>query len=291
MRKQNSDFAAKFISEEGSRLKNKDYFGYVELDEFACYVIADGITDKADVEGAQLAIETVILNFQSAPSMSKRSMKMLLKQANKTLLGKESDRRLKASITVVVTDYQKMRYGYAGNTRLRMYRGGAVYRQTKDMSSAQEMVEQQKIVKDELMQHEERNNLYTYLGQKNFSPAISKKIKLVETDMIALYTRGIWENVDEAELDEVFADADNEVQNTVDNIEDLLLSRQPEDLDNYTLAVIFINKVYRNPQRRKRIKKIIIICIIVVLVIAVVCAVIWYLHRKKVRRMEDMNQN
>lgn len=107
--------------------------------------------------------------------------------------------------------------------------------------------------------------------------------------MIALYTRGIWENVDEAELDEVFADADNEVQNTVDNIEDLLLSRQPEDLDNYTLAVIFINKVYRNPQRRKRIKKIIIICIIVVLVIAVVCAVIWYLHRKKVRRMEDMN--
>ena len=289
MRKQNSDFAAKFISEEGSRLKNKDYFGYVELDEFACYVIADGITDKADVEGAQLAIETVILNFQSAPSMSKRSMKMLLKQANKTLLGKESDRRLKAPITVVVTDYQKMRYGYAGNTRLRMYRGGAVYRQTKDMSSAQEMVEQQKIVKDELMQHEERNNLYTYLGQKNFSPAISKKIKLVETDMIALYTRGIWENVDEAELDEVFADADNEVQNTVDNIEDLLLSRQPEDLDNYTLAVIFINKVYRNPQRRKRIKKIIIICIIVVLVIAVVCAVIWYLHRKKVRRMEDMN--
>lgn len=289
MRKQNSDFAAKFISEEGSRLKNKDYFGYVELDEFACYVIADGITDKADVEGARLAIETVILNFQSAPSLSKRSIKRLLRQANRILLGKESDRRLKASITVVVTDYQKMRYGYAGNTRLRMYRGGAVYTQTKDMSFAQEMVEQQKIVKDELMQHEERNNLYTYLGQKSFSPVISKKIKLVETDMIALYTRGIWENVDEAELDEVFADADNEVQNTVDNIEDLLLSRQPQDLDNYTLAVIFINKVYRNPQRRKRIKKIIIISVIVVLVMAIICAVAWYLHRKKVRRMEDMD--
>ena len=32
MRKQNSDFEARFISEEGSRLKNRDYFGYVELD-------------------------------------------------------------------------------------------------------------------------------------------------------------------------------------------------------------------------------------------------------------------
>ena len=64
MRKQNSDFEARFISEEGSRLKNRDYFGYVELDEFACYVIADGITEITDVESARLAIETVILSFQ-----------------------------------------------------------------------------------------------------------------------------------------------------------------------------------------------------------------------------------
>ena len=59
---------------------------------------------------------------------------------------------------------------------------------------------------------------------------------------------------DEAELDDVFAEADNEVKTTVDNIEDLLLSRQPENLDNYTLAVIFVNKVYQNPEKRKRIK-------------------------------------
>ncbi len=95
----------------------------MELDEFACYVIADGITEVTDVESARLAIETVILSFQENPSLSKRAVKRLLKRANRALLGKESDRRLKASITVVVTDYQKMRYGYVGNTRLRMYRG------------------------------------------------------------------------------------------------------------------------------------------------------------------------
>ena len=289
MRKQNSDFEARFISEEGSRLKNRDYFGYVELDEFACYVIADGITEVTDVESARLAIETVILSFQEKPSLSKRSVKGLLNRANRALLGKESDRRLKASITVVVTDYQKLRYGYVGNTRLRMYRGGAVFRQTKDMSLAQEMVEQEKIAKDELMKHEERNNLYAYLGQKNFKPVVSKKIKLVENDMIALYTRGIWENVDEAELDDVFAEADNEVKTTVDNIEDLLLSRQPENLDNYTLAVIFINKVYQNPEKRKRIKKIVTITVAVVIAVIIIGVVLWFLHYKKVQRIEDMN--
>ena len=81
---------------------------------------------------------------------------------------------------------------------------------------------------------------------------------------------GIWENVDEAELDDVFAEADNEVQTTVDNIEDLLLSRQPENLDNYTLAVIFVNKVYQNPEKRKRIKKIVMITVIVVIAAIVI---------------------
>ena len=157
------------------------------------------------------------------------------------------------------------------------------------MSLAQEMVEQEKIAKDELMQHEERNNLYAYLGQKNFKPVVSKKIKLAETDMIALYTRGIWENVDEAELDDVFAEADNEVQTTVDNIEDLLLSRQPENLDNYTLAVIFVNKVYQNPEKRKRIKKIVMITVIVVIAAIVIGVVLWFLRDRKVQRTEDMN--
>lgn len=289
MRKQNSSFEAKFISEEGSKLKNNDYFGYVELDGFACYVIADGITDMPDAEGARLAIETIILNFQAAPSISKRSVRKLLKLANRALLARESYKQLKASVTVVVTNYQKLRYGYAGNTRLRLYRGGIVYKQTKDMSLSQSMAEQEEIPKDEVMRHEERNNLYSYLGKNDFRPVISKKIKLLETDMIALYTRGIWENVDEAEMDDVFAEADNQSQETIDSIEDLLLSRQPEKLDNYTLAVIFVNKVYQNPERRKRIQKIIIISVAVVVIIAVICVVVWFLYRKRQQRIEDMN--
>ena len=289
MRKQNSSFETRFISEEGSRLKNRDYFGYVELDEFACYVIADGITDAADIEGARLAIETVVLRFQEHPSLSKHVMRNLLKSANRVLLKKESEKHLKASMTVVITDYRKMRYGYVGNTRLRMYRGSTVYKQTQDMSLAQELLEEDKIAQDELMRHEERNNLYAYLGQKNFRPFLSKQIKLEETDIIALYTRGIWENIDEAELDDAFADAGNEGQKTVDDIEDLLLSRQPENLDNYTLAVIFVNKVYQDPQRRKRIRKIIILTVIAVIAVAAIGGFLWFLHHKKVQRIENMN--
>lgn len=70
---------------------------------------------------------------------------------------------------------------------------------------------------------------------------------------------------------------------------DLLLSRQPENLDNYTLAVIFINKVYQNPERQKRIKKIIVLTVIIVLLIIVICALIWFYRYKRIQRTKDMN--
>lgn len=227
----------------------------MELDEYACYVIADGITELAGTESARLAIETVILYFQANPSMSGRSMRRLIAAADRALIGYDSYTRQEASLTVILTDYRSFRYGYLGNTRMRMYRGGRVFRQTEDMSLAQEFVEQEKIARDVLQEHEERNNLYAYLGQGGARPFVSKKIKLLDTDIITLYTRGIWENLDEAELDDVFYEAGNEVQDSLDNVEELLLSRQPRNLENYTFAAIFANKVYSDPARAKKAEK------------------------------------
>lgn len=290
MRKQNSDFRTAFVSEAGNKLKNNDYFGFVELDEYACYVIADGITDLPGTDSARLAIETVILHFQSNPSMSRWTMRRLIAAANKALLGREGYKRREASLTVVLTDYQKIRYGYIGNTRLRMYRGGRAYVQTEDMSLSQEFVEQEQIAKDALQKHEERNNLYSYLGQKNAKPYISHKIKLIDTDIITLYTRGIWENVDEAELDDVFSDADNEVQNSLDNVEDLLLSKQPGELENYSFAAVFINKTYLDPKRAQKRKKIIIITVVIALGVILIICICFFLYRHRQRQTTDMNR-
>lgn len=289
MRKQNSDFRTGFLSEAGNKLKNNDYFGFVELGEYACYVIADSITDLSEADSARLAIETVILKFQENPSMSRHAVKSWIRAANKALIGRNSYRRRKASLTVVATNYQSMRYAYLGNTRLRMYRSGYVFRRTADMSLTQELAEEEKIPKDALQKHEERNNLYAYLGRPGVKPYISGKIKLLETDIITLYTKGIWENMEEAELDDVFSEADNEVQNSLDNVEDLLLSRQPENLGNYTFAAVFVNKVYSDPKRAKKKKRIIAAAVAAVLVIIVLTILCVFLYRRKRQRMEDMS--
>ena len=63
MRKYNSSFKTAFLSEVGSRLENNDYFGFVELDGYACYVVADGITHMRGSESARTAIEAAINAF------------------------------------------------------------------------------------------------------------------------------------------------------------------------------------------------------------------------------------
>ncbi len=290
MRKYNSSFKTAFISEEGSKLKNNDYFGFVELDKYACYVIADGITDMRDSQGARKAIEAVINAFQNAPGMSKSKIRQYMRYANKELLQGKSYEKLKASVTVVVTNYEKFRYGHAGNTRLRLYRDGRKLIATSDMSLSQDMVVSEQITEDKLAKHEERNNLTSYLGQEKFNPFISKKIKLANGDIITLYTKGIWENVDEGELADVFAEAGNDPIEECNTVEDLLLSRQPEDLDNYTFAAIYTDKIFVDPNRKKRIKKIIIIVLVILVIVLIVGVTVWLWRRDRARKREDMEQ-
>lgn len=291
MRKQNSEFITAFTSEADNDLKNTDYFGFVELDDFACYVIADGIDDQTDAISAKLAVATAVSAFTESPSMSKRTMASCLKAANNALLTAKSKMKLKASIIVILTNYAKMRYGQAGNIRLRLYRDGFLKLQSTDQSLTLDMVKEERVTLDKVAEHEERNNLYAYLGQKQeFHPYISKKIKLSNADAISLYTRGIWEHIDETELKDVFVEATNDPEKTVGNVEELLLSRQPKDLNKYTFAVLFINKIFTNPNKKRKIKRMIMIAIPILILIATLTVILVIRHTIKMDNITKMEQ-
>lgn len=289
MRKQNSEFRTAFTSEANHDLKNTDYFGFVELDDFACYVIADGIDDQNDAKSARLAVAAVVSRFQESPSMSKRTMKACLKAANTALLEARSKMRLKASVIIILTNYVSMRYGQAGNIRMRLHRDGFLKLQTTDQSLTSDMVEAERVEADQVAVHAERNNLYAYLGQtREFHPCISKKIKLSSADAIALYTRGIWEHIDEGELSDVFADATDEPEKSVGEVEELLLSRQPQDLAKYTFVALFINKIFQDPNRKRRIKRIIAVVIPILVILIALTIVLMVRYNKKMERIQSM---
>ena len=61
MRRINSEFQTVNMSEEGQKLSNRDYFGYVEMDDFACYVLADSLDGDSSINSAKLVVETGVV--------------------------------------------------------------------------------------------------------------------------------------------------------------------------------------------------------------------------------------
>ena len=86
--------------------------------------------------------------------------------------------------------------------------------------------------------------------------------------LFALLTKGIWENCDAKEIEDALEGA-KEPKDVVDSVEDMILSKQSKELENYTLALTFVEKAYINPERKKLIKKVIIATILVLLIIAI----------------------
>ena len=291
MRKQNSKFNTNFISEEGSSLKNSDFFAYAELDNFACYVLADGIEDVADTESAKEAVESIIAKFWEKPSISKGKIHGYLKHANEVLLKAEKYMKLKASIVVAVTDYENVRFGYAGNVRAKLYRNNKMFYKTIDTSLSSEMVSKEMISEDALSRHEQRSNLYTFLGQKGFSPVISGKIKLVDTDILILYTKGVWENVSEGEIDNIFAESGKDPKDALLKVEAVLLDKNLGYIDNYTIAGIYIDKVFiESDTKKKKRRKLILIVSIASVVVILGAIIALYFYKKYTKELkEDMN--
>nr|WP_106780331.1 SpoIIE family protein phosphatase [Lysinibacillus timonensis] len=268
MRKENSKFETAFLSEAGSSIHNKDYFAYVELDDFACWVMADGLDMDQEIESAELVVKSIMGQFLQKPTMSRRRLKKYMRKAHKQLQNESKRFRLKASVTVVVTNYSKMIWAVAGHTRLYVYRNDVLHLRSDDSSLAQSFANDEKIPLDRVDTHDERYNLLTYMGMPNeFNPFVSKKMRLNDGDVLLLCTAGLWENVESTEI----LDAVNEAsdgQKLVDTLEEVALSKQKQRVPNYTAAAIMVNKIFQeDPKKRSKIFKRIALALIPIIIL------------------------
>jgi serine/threonine protein phosphatase PrpC len=290
MRKQNADFQTAFISREGARLRNNDYFAYASLEDIACYVIADGIETGDETESGRLAVEAVMAAFHANPSMSGGGLRRYIGAAQRALRDNQGNLSARASVAVAVTDYTSLRYGHAGNVRLSLFRSGDLIRASKDHSLSQALADKNEIPADKIAKHEGRGNLSRYLGQKGrLAPQISGKIPLRDGDILALLTRGVWESCDQYDFRSALSDAGNDPQKACDLTERLVLSSHPEELDNYTLAVVFINKVYVDPKKGERLKLFLKIAVPILILALIAGAAFYFLRQKRradIRHME-----
>ena len=116
------------------------------------------------------------------------------------------------------------------------------------------------------------------------------KKKLEAGDLLIQLTRGVWEQCGEQELLRIVNDA-KETKDILDQVEDCILMEQnSRSIDNYSMAVTAVNKVYQSPKKPVSVKKVLMIVLPVLLVVITVGVTLFLRYRSIQNKTQSLLQ-
>ena len=289
MRKNEAKFITVFFSEAGTKNKNNDYFGYVQLDNYAIWAVADGFDEEegADV-AARLAVESAIEYFMLHPGFNIEIINEIMSYANLKVREKQTETEryslMHTSFLIVISNYNALLYGNIGNTRFYHLRNGYVISQSSDDTVAQLLVGEEALNTGDLKYHRQRNDLLQAIGDYGeIKPNILKTpITLQEKDVFCLTTMVFWENIDEKEM-EVELSRYDEGKKWLVSLEKKVIATLRDNVENYTFAAVGIEAVAEplpmEKNNRKFFMKIALVAIASILIILTLT--LWQVKKRK----------
>ena len=288
MRKDEAKFITEFLSEAGTKAENNDYFGYVLLDNYAIWAVADGFDEEEGAKvAARIAVESVIEYFMLRPRFNYDVIKEMMDYANLKVKEKQEETQkyslMHTSLLIVISNYNSILYGNIGNTRFYHIRGGYIISQSRDDTIAQLLVDEEALNISDMRFHRQRNDLLQAIGDfGKIKPNIIKKpVELMEKDVFCLTTVGFWENIDEHDMENDLSRFEDKKQ-WLNSLEKRILASLRDNIENYTIAQVEVSAVATpepmEKDKRKLIKKIILVILIIVVIILFV--VIWNVKRR-----------
>ncbi len=288
MRKDEAKFITEFLSEAGTKAANSDFFGYVLLDNYAIWAVADGFDEEEGAKiAAKIAVESAIEYFMLRPRFNYDVIKEMMDYANLKVKEKQQETQkyslMHTSLLIIISNYNSILYGNIGNTRFYHIRGGYIVSQSSDDTIAQLLVEEEALNISDVRFHRQRNDLLQAIGDfGKIKPNIIKKpVELLENDVFCLTTVGFWENINERDMENDLSRFENKKQ-WLNSLEKRILSSLRDNIENYTAAVVEVQMV-ASPEpmekdKAKIIKKIILVALITVVIILFI--VIWNVKRR-----------
>ena len=289
MRKNEAKFTTVFFSEAGTKNKNNDYFGYIQLDNYAIWAVADGFDEEegADV-AARLAVESEIEYFMLHPGFNIEIINEIMSYANLKVREKQTETEryslMHTSLLIVISNYNALLYGNIGNTRFYHLRNGYVISQSSDDTVAQLLVGEEALNTGDLKYHRQRNDLLQAIGDYGkIKPNILKTpVILQEKDTFCLTTIGFWENIDEKEM-EVELSRYDEGKKWLVSLEKKVIATLRDNVENYTFAAVGIEAVAEplpmEKNNRKFFIKIALVAIASILIILTLT--LWQVKKRK----------
>jgi PPM family protein phosphatase len=235
------------LSKPGGRTINEDACG-VWSSQDACFcVLSDGAGGHGGGDVAsKLTVSRVLDWFRQRPECSSEAVEAALTAANVSVVQTQSselrlaDMRATAVILSVDTAHGQAIWGHLGDTRLYCFREGKLAVQTRDHSVVQSMVDAGFIKPDQVRGVPQRGRLLGALGDaQNFEPCIEqRKFPLRHGDVFLLCTDGVWEYVEEAEMEQTLGECKSG-EEWLRRIEAKVLEKGKIGQDNYSALVVW----------------------------------------------------
>jgi len=230
------------LSDIGGRSNNDDTVAVRQKEDSAWVFVGDGLGGYA---GGQMASEAAAKAVMDASHRGSLLIEARLAQtaaaANEAVcqVQREKKGNMKTTLVFLTIEDGRAKWMHVGDSRLYHFRNGLLVNQTIDHSVSQMAVLMGEITPREIRFHEDRNRVLRALGSETARPEISPTVMLTGgEDAFLLCTDGFWEYIYEEEMESMLQKAQSP-QQWLEDMKALLVTRTPEDNDNFTAAAVF----------------------------------------------------
>ena len=241
------------MSRRGGRNYNEDACGHWHSDEHLCCVVADGAGGHGGGDKAsKIAVQYVLGAFAASPEASGAAIQQMIVATNRSIIQHRADDRalqnMHSTVVALFVDLasNQASWGHCGDSRLYVFRGGRIAARTRDHSLVQSLVDGGMLAAADMRSHPQRSELLSALGvgEEDLTVTVSTQPwQVAPGDVFLLCTDGLWEYVDDPQLEEALAQASG-VQDWLRGLEQRVLhaaSHKPRH-DNFTALAIRISE-------------------------------------------------
>jgi PPM family protein phosphatase len=239
------------LSQPGGRGYNEDACGHWHSGTQLCCVVADGAGGHGGGDiASKLAVQYLIEACAAAPVAAAADVRRLLVEANGVILDHHQEggvqQNMHSTVIALFVDLALglALWGHCGDSRLYVFRGGALAQRTRDHSLVQALVDAGMLAETGMRAHPQRSELLSALGTEGDELLIGTSQapwRLRAGDVFLLCTDGLWEYVEDDALQRSLAAA-AEPHDWLAALEALVLrnAAHKPNHDNYSALTVWI---------------------------------------------------
>ncbi len=241
------------ITNAGGRQSNQDALGVARQDDLACFVVSDGVGGHAGGEiASNIVVEAVLDRFLRESSFGSRALRSYVDHAVVQIARRKGQEQplqgMSATVAAVLID-QKNRcalWAHMGDTRIYLFRHRMLQSVTKDHSMVQQFIDAGYSQPELLRAHPQRSTLFAAIGAEGDTlPEVTQAIVEIDNgDAFLICTDGLWEWIDEAEMEQTLALAAS-AEDWLITMRDIAEKKgraSPKARDNYTAYTIWLGE-------------------------------------------------